>query len=125
MSTTTSGFSGGDVGTIRAGELATIDDLEMEVQEASDVVESLLSQLQGVVEWLTGLADRYTAAPFGTKGMRAAVGSIGESVPDVNELVTLQESLNGLQNEIEEAAALTEVAEALDAEGQVEAFRTA
>jgi hypothetical protein len=113
-----------DAAAIRVSELASLDDLELEVEEAASAIESLMSQMQSLVDWISGLADRYTAAPFGTAGMRASVASIHESTPDVAELANLQEALNGLQHEIDEAAALREVAEALDAEGQVEAYRT-
>jgi hypothetical protein len=109
---------------IRVTEMATIDDLRFEAADANTVAHIVGTYLVILADWIKDLPDRYAGAPFGTAGLARGVAGVVEAMPDVNVLQGLHEAFAGLQHEIDETTSLTEAAEALDADGQVGAYRT-
>jgi hypothetical protein len=109
---------------IQRTELATVDDLRAEADDAGDVAEVIETYLTILADWTTDLADRYAAAPFGTAGLAKGVAGVIEATPKPGVVQALLDALAGLRHEIDETTSLTEAAETLDADGEVGAFRT-
>ena len=122
--TTSVSTSLGDVAPINATALTEVADLELQAADAENVAEVAVGYLTTLAEWVTTLPDRYAAAPFRTAGLTRAVGAVSEAVPDTAALLAVREALAVLVREAEETKSLAEVAEVLDAEGDVAAYRT-
>ncbi len=113
-----------DVMPIAAGELTGVSDLDLQAADAVQVAEVAQEYLDVLSTWATGLADRYAAAGFATAGLSSAVAAVVEAIPANGVLVPISEALAMLTRETENTLGLAESAEALDASGDLAAFRT-
>jgi hypothetical protein len=121
--TSNSGTAAGDGQPIGRGDLDTIDDLDAEAGDAAQVAEVAAAYLAALQDWAASLSDRYAAAPFGTAGLSRAVSEVLEAIPNPAAMSGVEDAVTGLRYEISQVEGLSEAAEALDAEGDVAAYR--
>lgn len=103
----------------RSGEWETTADLRTEVDQAEELAEAAQALTEALRKWADALEEAYAAAPFHTRAMAESVAAINESAGDP---AALSEALLGMRQALDEADALGEAGEALDAAGNVEAF---
>jgi hypothetical protein len=104
---------------VGAGEWESTADLRAEVDQAEELAEAATAVIEALRKWADALEESYAAAPFHTRAMAESVATIGESAGDP---AVLGEALLGMRAAINEADALGEAGEALEAAGNVEAF---
>lgn len=100
-------------------ELASVDEVHAEATSMLAVVVALLEEEQQTDRWKTGLADRWSAAPWSTALVDASVNQIADADAISEEMV------NGLKAVIkacEEARAVGEAAAAQKARGDLSAY---
>jgi hypothetical protein len=112
ISSITAGFG-------NAGEWETTADLRGEVDQAEELAEAATAVIEALRKWADALEEAYAAAPFHTRAMAESVAAVGEFGGDP---AALGEVLVGLRQALDEADALGEAGEALEAAGNVEAF---
>ncbi len=106
-------------------ELATLADLRSEIGEVDTHMSEAAELLSVVMDWAGTVAERYSAAPFGTDGLNSAVLAAAEALAAIPNLDDLAELLATVVDETAKAEALGEVADELGATGDVNAFRAA
>jgi hypothetical protein len=108
----TAGFGNG-------GEWESTADLRGEVDQAEELAEAAQAVAEALRKWADALEESYAGAPFHTRAMAESVAAISESAGDP---AVLGEALIGMRQAIDEADALGEAGEALEAAGNVEVF---
>lgn len=103
----------------RSGEWESTADLRGEVDQAEELAEAATAVIEALRKWADALEEAYAGAPFHTRAMAESVAAISESAGDP---AALGEVLVGLRQALDEADALGETGQALEAAGNVEAF---
>jgi hypothetical protein len=114
-----------DTPAIPATELATVTDLQTETTAVQAKVADIQYELSEVRKWATDLAERYSAAEFGTIDLTKAVYGVQEAVPTAVQVDGLLEALDALQKAFRSAEAVREVVDSAGATGKTEAFASA
>jgi hypothetical protein len=114
-----------DSTTIKTTELATTEDLRQEIAAAETEVEAFAAQVKALNDWATGLVDRYAAANWGAKDITTAVALVADSAPDLKVAAALEAALTHLRKAVDAADVVAEAREAVQAEGDVQAFEPA
>jgi hypothetical protein len=107
----TSGTAGESTHTLRA-EMAAAEDLASTARQLLDTLR----------QWSEALVESYIDAPFGTQALSAAVAGL---IDTTNDPVALVDALTTMRAALDEADALGEAGEAIEAEGDVAALRPA
>jgi hypothetical protein len=102
-----------------AGEWESTADLRGEVDQAEELAEAAQAVAEALRKWADALEESYAGAPFHTRAMAESVAAVSESAGDP---AALGEALIGMRQAIDEADALGDAGEALEAAGNVEAF---
>lgn len=119
---TTRTAANGDITMPKQTELSTLDELASELKAMENAFTDLTELVARVKKWGAGLPDRWSATNWGTKGIDRAITDISEEIAGI-KLVTL-ESFANARGEIVKARTLGETADAVQARGQTEAFRS-
>lgn len=106
---------------VGGGEWESTADLRGELDQAEELAEATQALAEALRKWADALEESYAGAPFHTRAMAEGITAISESAGDPG---ALGEALVGMRRAIDEADALGEVAEGLEATGDVEAFAT-
>ncbi len=99
-------------------EFETTTDLRNEAAELEVMAEDIHDLRTEFERRTKSLEEKVGAAPFGTRAIAEAVTAVGEA-PTTDDAA---EALLQLRNAVDEADALAEVAESLQAEGDVRAY---
>lgn len=104
---------------LKPGELESTADLRQETDQAEQLAETLQELQELLRKWAAALSEAYADAPFSTRGLSEAVTGVEEASGDPADLL---EALITMRQALDEADALGEAGEAVEAEGKVEAF---
>jgi len=102
-------------------EFTNTGDLRAEVEELETTAEELAEQVAEFHRRRELVEEKLGAAPFGTR----AIAEAASAVSDAKTLEEAQEALGELRRAVDESDAVADVAEGLDAKGDVEAFANA
>jgi len=100
------------------GGFADAGDLRAEVEELETTAEELAEQTTEFHRRREAIEEKLGAAPFGTR----AIASAASAVSDAKTLEEAREALAELRRAVDGSAAVADVAEGLDARGDVKAF---
>lgn len=112
---TTSNTSGGSIAT----DLQHLQDLRLETDRCSVVLEQFEELGKLIRTWTTALPERVSAAPFGTKNINAAVNGVAEHGKQSG---ALREQLTVLRQAIGQAMGLGDHIGSLQAEGKTTSY---
>jgi hypothetical protein len=103
-------------------ELATLDELSAELKAMENAFTDLTELVARIKKYGANLPDRWSATNWGTKGLDRAITDISEEIASI-KLIPL-ESFATARTEIGKARTLGETADAVQAHGKTEAFRS-
>lgn len=103
-------------------ELSTVDELASEVKAMENVFTDLAAAIDRAKKMAENLPVRYSAAPWGTAGLTRALMDLAEEAAGIK--LPALESFAAVRDEITQARALGETADAVQAHGKTEAFRS-
>lgn len=101
------------------GELTAVQDLQREAVRIMTQIELFEALGRQIKTWATNLPDRYSAAPFGTKQLTAAVNNISEHHRQAS---VLREHLGIMRRSCDQAMELGNHIGAVQATGQTKAY---
>ncbi len=119
MTTTT---TGSETTAIGGAEILSTAQLRREAETAESVLEEFSALCLRIGQWAQELPERYVAAPFGTDALTAAINHVTEADGAGDEI---SEALAEIITALDEADGLGEKVTEIEADGQVDSFKTA
>jgi hypothetical protein len=103
------------------GEYNSPGDMQADVDAIRDAANAVAAAQAHLASLISGMQEKYVAAGFTTAGLTTGVASLAESGEGGPEHVL--ETLPQIEGAVSEAQSLGEAAEAIEAEGEVPAYR--
>lgn len=106
-------------------ELESLDAVEAEAKQASDMCQTLMEVLPAAKAWASGLADRWAGTSWGTRELDAAVAAASDAAEAIGDAEALAVAIAQIITSVERARVVGEAADEVGAKGDIEHYKAA